>query len=140
MLRDASNLKLNHSLCLGLKDDKKNKYSIEFDTLGNVLDIEKKVAFQALQNEVKNKIISSLNSLFIKHKILKVQIQWKGDQESLLKLITDSKKVKFPELYEIVVKGKKQRAFKLYEILFDPEGKAMKVLEIIQRPSDNLEF
>ncbi|GAA4274848.1 hypothetical protein GCM10022258_41440 [Aquimarina gracilis] len=119
---------------------KKNKYSIEFDTLGNILDIEKKVSFQSLQNVLKSKIISSLNSLFVKHKILKVQIQWKGDQENLLKLIKDTKKENYSELYEIVIKGKKQRTFKMYEILFDSEGKALKVLEIIQRPSDNLEL
>lgn len=119
---------------------KKNKYSIEFNTQGNVLDIEKKIPFQSLEKNLKDKITTTLKTLFVKHRILKTQIQWKGDQKELLQLLNNTYKDNYPELYEIVIRGKKEKTFKQYELLMNPEGKAIRVLEIIQRTSDNLEF
>ncbi len=119
----------------------KIKHSIEFDPLGNVIDVERKVPFTSLESEVKNNILSTLNHLFKKHKILKTQIQWQGDPEELLQSINKQDKNNLPnQLYEIVLKAKKESVFKMYEILFDGSGNTKKVLEITQRPTDNLEF
>ncbi|MBQ0732713.1 hypothetical protein [Aquimarina celericrescens] len=119
----------------------KIKHSIEFDILGHLIDVERKIKFKSLERELKNKIISTLDNLFTKHKIIKTQIQWKGNPEELLQSIKKQDKNNLPyQLYEIVVKAKKDTVFKMYEILFDINGKTQKVLEITQRPTDNLEF
>ncbi len=117
------------------------KYSIEFDTIGNPLDVEQKIAFKRLKNDLKNDITATLDALFVKHQIIKTQIQWKADRETLLKLIKNSSSTESYALhYEIILKAKKEGVFKKYEILFDSSGTAQKVLEITQRPTDNLEF
>ncbi len=119
---------------------KKNKYSIEFDTHGNVIDVEQKVSFQSLEDGLKSKIRLTFNTLFTKHIILKTQIQWKGDANTLFQLLKNQNAVGYTQLYEIIVKAKKEDTYKMYEVLVDSDGKAIKVLEIVQRTSDNLEF
>ncbi len=124
----------------GKTRDNHLKYSIEFDTLGNPIDVEMKVPFNMLKENLKNAINNSLDSIYIKHKILKTQIQWKADPKTLVLLIKNQYKNDFDEHYEIVIKAKKKTIFKRYELLFDQNGKVIKELEIIQRNTDNIEF
>jgi hypothetical protein len=116
-------------------------YSIEFDTLGNIQDIEKTVKFKTLQPEVIRHISNSLDSLFVKYKITKTQIQWKGAHDVLLELVQTGKSGgKYELAFEIVLKGKKEGLSKFYEILLDSRGKVLRQLVIVPRNTDNLEF
>ncbi|MDY8137326.1 hypothetical protein [Aquimarina sp. 2201CG5-10] len=118
-----------------------HKYSIEFSTDGNVLDVEKKIKFDNLKTAHKNQITTTLKELFSKYKIIKTQIQWKADNHVLVSLIKDGYTNKQYSLhYEMVIKAKKEKGYHLYEVLFTPNGEAIKILKIVQRNSDNLQF
>lgn len=119
----------------------KVKYSIEFDTLGNPIDVERKALFTTLKNDVQDAIKTSLDTTFKKYKILKTQIQWTADRNVLQQLIREkSTTAKYTVAYEIVLKAKKTNVFNMYEFLFDSKGKLIKELIIKQRNTDNLEF
>ncbi|TSE11343.1 hypothetical protein [Aquimarina algiphila] len=122
---------------------KKNRarFSIEFDTLGNPIDIEKTIHFKTLPKEIKTNITHSLDSVFTKYTIVKTQIQWKADRQTLLSLMQEkASKDSYTTLYEIVIKGKREKNYHLYEVLIDPKGTIIKFLEIVQRNSDNIQF
>ncbi len=119
----------------------KNQYSIEFDNLGNILDVEKKVKFKNLKGDLKKSINYQLNSVFKNYKILKTQIQWKASSKSLTALIKDEDiSDSFETNYELVLKGQKKDTLGMFEVLFDSNGRILKIYEIIHRNTDNLQF
>ncbi|MBQ4822734.1 hypothetical protein [Aquimarina sp. MMG016] len=118
-----------------------NKYSIEFDLLGNVLDVERTIRFKTLSPIIAKNISTSLDSIFLKYKIIKTQIQWKGDKDVILQLVQKSNiQGDYQLQYELIVKGKKEKGYQSYEVLLSKNGKIIKVLPIVQRNSDNIEF
>jgi hypothetical protein len=117
------------------------KYSIEFDTAGNILDVEKTVPFESLEEELKKSIQLSFDSVFSNYKIVKTQIQWQGEDTSLIELIATGRTTdQYILMYEIVVKGRKEKIQNFYEALLDKEGKIVKILRIKTRNAANLEF
>lgn len=121
-----------------------SKFSIEFDTIGNLLDIEKQVKFKQLETKNKDLISKALNAVFIKYKIKKTQEQFIGDEKNVAKHISaqDQPKEKDYTLnYELIVKAKekgKPKAF--YEVLISENGEILRVDRIVQRSTDNFEF
>jgi hypothetical protein len=116
-------------------------FSIEFDTLGNVQDVESTIPFKSLNEPLKNTIEKKFNALFVKYKIKKNQIQWQGDEDVLIELITTGKTEQPYSLsYEIELKAKKEDFMKYYQVLFNEHGEVLEELEIIQSRSENLEF
>ena len=119
----------------------KQKYSIEFTDQGEIIDIEKKENFKNLENKIKAKINSELDSIFAKHIIKKTQIQYtdlKGDINFIFEK-SDTENSAEPN-YELIVRGKDEGIFSTYEITFDHNGVKLKILKITQRTSDNIEF
>lgn len=120
---------------------KGKKYSIEFDTLGNIQDVEVLMKWGEITDFVRNQINSQLDSTYTRYKIRKIQCQYIGNQTALLPFL---KKEKYTQSvltnYELIVKGKKKNSTKLYEILFDKKGKILRINEIIFKNSDNLEY
>ncbi len=118
-----------------------NRYSIEFDVKGNILDIEKTIPFKSLPTNTQKVIKTTLDSIFTKHIILKIQTQWLANRNTLLELVKhQSSKNNYQTNYEIIVKGKKESVYLVYEALLDQKGKVIKLLEVIQRSSDNIQF
>ena len=93
-------------------------YSIEFDTLGYIQDVEKKIRLHNISQDTRSAIVNKLDSIFSKHKIEKVQVQWVGSNQALYQLIEKSNSTLPHSInYEIVVKGKKtnqQECMKYY--------------------------
>jgi len=118
---------------------KKFKYSIEFDSIGNLLDVEKTIPKRKLPKEVKASLDKQLHQEFLKYKLIKVQEQYKGDINAIDN-IERAPNLEFH--YEIVFKGKGKgkRQSKYYEILVDHNGNIIEQYEIVDRPIDNLEF
>jgi hypothetical protein len=116
-------------------------FSIEFDTLGNVLDVERTVPFESLDETLKKTIRKNFDSLFVAYNIRKTQIKWQGEEDVLITLITTGSTEKSYVLgYEIELKAKKENFSKFYQVLFDHSGEVLEVLEIIQSRTENLEF
>ena len=116
-------------------------YSIEFDTLGHIQDVEKKTGIADIPNNARLAIVNKLDSIFSKHEIEKVQVQWVGYNQALYELIEKrNSTLPYTTNYEIVVKGRKGKSTKMYEILFSMEGSILSVSEIVQKNTDNLDY
>lgn len=117
----------------------KTKYSIEFDTLGNLQDVEIEIPFQKIQKNSAQKIQEFFAKDFQKFKIIKIQKQFSGTPAEVLNDLKNngnSSSIK----YEIVVKGKDQSGRNLYEYTFSSAGDFEKKEKIIFRNSDHLEY
>ncbi len=131
---------LDNSIEAKFKFNKK-RYSVEFDTMGNLQDIEIETDFEALAEALQSKITASLQNNYSKHKIRKLQVQYSGDINSLAELLENSaSQNRYKVRYEIIVKGRKNRQWNLYEITFNHAGELKKTDQIIFRNTDNLEF
>ncbi|OYX27262.1 MAG: hypothetical protein B7Z06_04530 [Flavobacteriales bacterium 32-35-8] len=122
------------------KHDKK-KFSVEFDTLGKLQDVEFVIKKREIIPEVYNQMERKLDSLFHKWKFRKIQKHYSGKSIDVVTSIrenepSDSIKVS----YEIVLKGKKIQYTQLYEITFNEQGEMENILEIIQDKADHLEY
>ena len=113
-------------------------YSIEFDSLGHIQDVEIRLSLREI-TEASDHIQSFLKDYFDKYKIKKVQRQWVGDKDILIKLIRgEIIKEGYRQNYEIELKGKKEGSTEWYEFLFDDNGKMLRQSTIIFRNTDHL--
>ena len=116
-------------------------YSIEFDTSGYIQDVEKKIGLYDIPKNARLAIVNKIGSIFSKHKTDKIQVQWVGSNEALYELIEKNNSIlPYTISYEIVLKGRKEKSTKIYEILFSMEGSILSVSEIVQRNTDNLDY
>lgn len=119
----------------------KKKHSIEFDTGGQLQDVEILVDFKELPENLQETIQKQLSAEFDNFKVKKTQQQYSGERSVLLELIKTGKTT-FPYTtrYELVVKGKKDHQKNLYEITFNQQGNLLEKEEILFRNTDNLEY
>ena len=115
-------------------------HSIEFDTLGNIQDIEIIKEWDELLPEVKENLQNYFQSNFKKFKIRKIQIQYTGDEDDLEDLIDENEFDDLTIRYEIKFYGKTEQDKKIWEALFDDEGKYIQKREVILNTSNNLNF
>jgi len=118
-----------------------NRYSIEFDTSGMFQDIELESVFDAIPLNTGTMIRKILDSEFEKYTIRKLQLQFSGNIKSLSLFLENPEREKEYTLkYEIVLKGRIEKEWALYELIFTSDGKLEKRSRIIFRNIDNLEF
>lgn len=119
----------------------KKHYSVEFDTEGNLQDVEITIEIFEIQEGIKEIILKKLESEFNKYSIKKIQVHYPGKNPEILSIIKNppnefANSVK----YELVVNGKTGNTTKQYEMVFDSNGILTEKKEIIQKNADNLEF
>ena len=122
------------------KRDQK-KFSVEFDTEGQIQDIEIKTNWESIPVQVQSQLKNDLDSCFSKYHINKIQIQYSGDKSILTKIIQNGN-VQGPitTQYELVVSGRKDGEHKQCEVTLDESGNVIEVLHIVHKNSDNLEY
>jgi hypothetical protein len=119
----------------------KTYYSVEFDTLGNIQDIEVLVKFSDIPETLRNIIDRSLKEEFSKFKIRKTQKQWIGDATDLQLLMKGAKPdAKHILNYEIVLMGRKDKHRDEYELLFNEDGMLIRQQKIIESNQQHLIF
>lgn len=121
---------------------RKYKYSVEFDTTGNLQDVEKTIEIDEIEPETINEITKSLTIEFGDFKILKVQVQYtSGNPETIRQIIKkgDSQQP-FSKKYEIVLETRVDNAYKAFEVLIAEDGQIEKLLEMDLRSMDNMQF
>jgi hypothetical protein len=119
-----------------------HKYSIEFDTSGNIEDIEVLIESNEIEAYVYTKIKEHLSQIFESNAIQKVQIQYTGNTFDLLSL-KDLHTANLQQLgisYELVVKGKTEGKMKLMEFNFSQTGELIQKSELQLQNFDNLEY
>ncbi|WP_018342637.1 hypothetical protein [Cytophaga aurantiaca] len=100
----------------------KQQYSLLFDTLGNMIEKEIKISFDTLPDLIKKSIEGKLTVDLEKYKIEQTQtVDYRG------KL-----------LYEIQVRGKKNKEIEFYEYYFNRAGEFVKVETIVLKPIPSL--
>lgn len=114
----------------------KQYYSVEFDTLGKLLDVEILMHPSQIPAQILQKIVFDLNQRFKKYKIDRTQVQYTGTVEAVLQLISQNQNQDLTTKYELVVKANR----KLFEILFSDKGDFEQIAEIIPKNSFHLEF
>ena len=116
-------------------------FSVEFDTLGNVEDVELKIPFHNITESTIKVIEAHFENDFDKWKVVKTQVQWIGADKDLISQIKGlDPKSSFAKNFEIVVEGKSNGEFKLYEFLFSNSGEIIRKDEIIPQRTDHLDF
>ncbi|PSR15412.1 MAG: hypothetical protein DA408_08560 [Bacteroidetes bacterium] len=117
------------------------KYSIEFDTVGNLEDIEIQIAWSKWQKPLKDSISFHLKKDCKRFKINKIQIQYSGDQSILLtKIKTGEDSGEYIIKYEVIVKCCNTKNVALFEYLFSNTGQELAVSKIVFKNSSNLEY
>jgi signal recognition particle GTPase len=119
----------------------KTKYSIEYDTHGNIEDVEIEVHWQDLDNELSKSITNQLKQDCSKHKIVKIQRQFTGTKNDLFFLLRNgihSEQIKIK--YEMVVRCNEQKEVNLLEYLFNEKGLLVIKSKIIFKNSSHLEY
>lgn len=119
----------------------KTRYSIEFDTLGNIEDIEIEIHWEDMEKEMANPITNQLKLDCSKHKIVKIQRQFTGTENDLFSLFRNgihSEKIKIN--YEIIVKCNWQKEVNLFEYLFNEKGILVSKSKVIFKNSSHLEY
>lgn len=119
----------------------KKGYSIEFDTLGKVEDIEIEIGWNDLNIELRDSILAGLKKDCINHKLVKIQEQLSGSEPDLLAVINNQViNQNLITRYELVVRCKAQNSVKLLEYLFDDKGTLVSWSQIIFKNSSHLEY
>ena len=116
------------------------KYSIEFDSLGQIEDIEINIKWKELPPATQKNIKSQLHAAYQKYKIRKIQIQYTGEEADLIDAVKNKPSDQIEINYEIVLKAKTNNEYQLLEYLFSEDGAILSKLNIILNNTDNLEF
>jgi hypothetical protein len=116
-------------------------FSVEFDSLGTIEDVEMLLSFSEIDEPVRKNIEARLGSTFSKYRIQRVQRQLTGKEQALEELVSvGTTGLPFVVRYEIVARGKKDKTTGLYELLFDDQGALLGMKEIIPRNTDILDY
>jgi hypothetical protein len=119
----------------------KTLYSAEFDTLGNIQDVEVLVSIKEIPERLWNIIERSIGEQFSRFKVQKAQKQWIGKEADLQRLIRgEIPKDKHSTNYEIVIIGRKDKHSYEYELLFNEEGVLIREQKIIENSQQHLIF
>lgn len=117
------------------------RYSIEFDSVGNVEDVEVLIRFAQLPDTLKTAITTALSGSCPTFKFQRLQRQWTGSESALQELIRKGRSSsEFVTRFELVYRCGKGRHSRLLETLFDTSGKPIRTLTIVPRNTDNLDF
>lgn len=116
-------------------------HSVEFDLLGNVLDVEIEMEWEGLSDEVKANLSSHFVGTLRRFKLEKIQIQYSGllaDSEDFFdKEKTDGVLIQFEIEYQAEDQSK---VIRLWEGTFSSEGKFLAQRRIVVRDIFNLSF
>jgi len=120
---------------------KKKQFSVEFDTLGILQDVEFVIKKSEIAPKVYNKIKGKLDSLYHKWKFQKIQTHYTGSNNDLITSVNKNKlSDEMKVSYEIVLKGKALGNTQLYEITFNDQGEIQNIQQIVQDKADHLEY
>ncbi len=119
---------------------RKQLYSIEFDLSGAIQDIEVGIRRDEVDASALPAIEAAFSKDFDRHKITKIQRQYSGAENALLRLMRGGGEENTTTRYEIIVRGRKAGRTDFYEYTFSAQGEFLRRSMIVLRNADNLEF
>lgn len=114
-------------------------HSVEFDSSGNVEDVEIEIKEAEVSREVWKEIKAYFESNYEQVKVEKIQRQFTGSKSDLEDFFDEDETEGIVTRYEIVYQGK-NNLWELWEALFDDSGYFVSKLKVQIRPSHNLIF
>ncbi|MCG9910704.1 MAG: hypothetical protein MH137_05315 [Flavobacteriales bacterium] len=119
----------------------KTRYSIEFDTLGNIEDIEIEMRIDDLPAILQDSIEHKLGQDCQRYRPVKVQVQYTGKEAALLAKVQSGTITRdIHTRFEVVVNCRTIKGPELLEYLFSDKGETISVTQIIFKSSSNLEY
>jgi hypothetical protein len=115
-------------------------WSVEFDTLGNVEDVELETNWEDLPAGIRNAITSTLNKDCTKHAIGKIQLQFTGIATGVFPLDFENGAPGLTLRYELIVRCGRQKNTAQYEYLFNEAGATVSISRIVFKNSSHLEY
>ena len=117
-------------------------YSIEFDSTGNIEDVEILIKKKDLVKSVLLEIQKELKAKYDKTKIVKIQFQFSNASgENVLIDFVNNGAMEFVALnYEIEFEGKIDGVWKMFEGTFSRQGTLLSTREIVIRSTENLNY
>jgi len=117
------------------------KYSIEFDTLGQLQDIEVTLNVKDLNLTLRDSISHYFRHSFASYSLCKIQRQYSGNPELIkTQVLNNTSNESTIIRYEIVAKVQTDKVKQLKEFLFDQNGVLLQTKVIPYRNIDNLEY
>lgn len=117
------------------------KYSVEFDTLGQLQDIEIEVTPEQIDQELRRSINTQLAQQFSRYRWQKLQRQFSGSEQQLQDILHEGVPQEGVAVrYELELKGKNEEGTALYEITFDLAGQIIGQRQIIFKNANHLEY
>ncbi|MEX2589011.1 MAG: hypothetical protein WD334_02325 [Chitinophagales bacterium] len=116
------------------------QYSVEFDTLGNIEDIEIIEKWEALSPELTEQLEKYFETSYKRYKIRKIQKQLSGHSDDLEDYVDENEMEGITIQYEIEFYGNDDNEKTLWEGLFDEKGKLLEKRKITLNPADNLSY
>lgn len=116
-------------------------YSIEFDTSGQLQDVEIRISSSDIPDVASQKIQQKLREDFRKYKLIKIQKQLTGPNEKVLQYLrSGNTPIDITTRFEIVVAGKNKKNYQVFEYTFSINGAFENRTVIVYRNTDNLEY
>jgi hypothetical protein len=116
-------------------------WSVEFDEIGLIEDLEMTIELDELSENERAWIKNILGQIFKDYTIHKIQYHWESTPSKLKNFIQNyPASDDLSRWYEIVVTENTETSWKQKEVLINPAGKIVQNLEIITRPTDNMDF
>ena len=107
------------------------KYSVEFDTLGKIANVEVIIKKGGIPNDIFKIISNKLRDTFKDYKIEKIQREYLGNEELFKVISNKNANTDLKIRYEILVNAKIENYRKLFEILFDSKGHIITKREVV---------
>ncbi|TFV97353.1 hypothetical protein E4S40_01475 [Algoriphagus kandeliae] len=116
-------------------------HSVEFDSLGNIQDVEVEIQQQELEKDTESNILSFLQSEYSEFRIQRIQRQYSGNADDLEDFFDEGELERLTIRFEIEYIAKDRSGNQAFwEGLFDQNGNLISKREVEIRIMDNLIF
>lgn len=117
------------------------KYSVEFDTIGKIYNVEVEIKPKNIDKQVLKQIKITLKNQWDNFKIRKIQREFLGKSKGLFQVIFDDEIDDDLTIhYEINVYAKVGKKRKLFEILYNSNGEIISQREAQLKSTDILDY
>lgn len=118
----------------------RKRFSVEFDTLFNIQDIEIEQKKNDLPDDTQMALTKYLEETYSSYKITRIQLQVSGEYDNLIQYIKKGNLDQLKISYEIEFEGKQEGRSTYYEGLFEESGTLIRRRNIVLNTSDNISY
>jgi len=119
-----------------------HQYSIEFDSVGSLVNVEQLIDFKDISVASQNTIIEELSKQYTRFRFTRIQRQYSAekaeDRDETLEDVIDEDYEDLIIRFEIVVDAQNKDVMGSFELLFDEYGNIIQKRRIVRRSLDNI--